>query len=495
MIIKVFRTGRAGIDYLKSKEFCPTILGDHIQTQELIDASGFKTPSTSGVLSLAEYIEDDEKKREICDRFAREILCPGIDPSEVSICWIEHQEAAGEDDKGKPMVRTGLHFVMCNTHLPSGKRLQPYYDDVDREHLTNWQAIANRDYGLSDPHSPENRAMTSWRRTTPANVREAQSMINDYVAGRLGEGDVADYEGIKTILTEELGLEINREGYRKGKHGVSVRVDGLDKPVRLSGTIYEPEFKSSDWVSGGAGLTESRDFDAVERKLAKGIADRGAKNRSDIETYAANRAARVERFEAKRRKQLEGDAKRGYERHAAGDRSPANQTLAAARQDGADRDPPPISMQEIYLALGRADSHQRSPSDQLAMAPDAPEPKRARTTNPEPTRILENHGEDRNPDITRLRAIGERARRTAERVGRLASAIVAIGSRPFQRRRNLGGLSTAISRAGRLVGEFNAAAVLDFGLEIEREIFPHRRQIGADRGNPRLDESGPSMTM
>ncbi|MCZ5702299.1 relaxase/mobilization nuclease domain-containing protein [Escherichia coli] len=61
--------------------------------------------------------------------------------------WVEHQ------DKG----RLELNFLIPNTELLTGKRLQPYYDRADRPRIDAWQTIVNGRLGLHDPNAPENR--------------------------------------------------------------------------------------------------------------------------------------------------------------------------------------------------------------------------------------------------------------------------------------------------------------------------------------------------
>ena len=130
MIAKVFPTGKGGISYLLSKKFCPVLIGDPEITQDLILSSRSKNPSTAGVLTFEEYIEDDQVKLDLCVDFTAKVLAPGIDPSEISIVWVEHKEG----DQESP--RTGLHFEMSNTHLASGKQLQPYLGRGKKK----WQA-------------------------------------------------------------------------------------------------------------------------------------------------------------------------------------------------------------------------------------------------------------------------------------------------------------------------------------------------------------------
>jgi hypothetical protein len=45
-----------------------------------------------------------------------------------------------------------LNFLIPNTELLTGKRLQPYYDRADRPRIDAWQTVANGRLGLHDPN-------------------------------------------------------------------------------------------------------------------------------------------------------------------------------------------------------------------------------------------------------------------------------------------------------------------------------------------------------
>ncbi|WP_425249761.1 relaxase/mobilization nuclease domain-containing protein, partial [Enterobacter hormaechei] len=59
------------------------------------------------------------------------VLMPGLDKDQYSILWVEHA------DKG----RLELNFLIPNTELLTGRRLQPYYDRADRPRIDAWQTI------------------------------------------------------------------------------------------------------------------------------------------------------------------------------------------------------------------------------------------------------------------------------------------------------------------------------------------------------------------
>lgn len=81
------------------------------------------------------------------------VLMPGLDKDQYSILWVEHA------DKG----RLELNFLIPNTELLTGRRLQPYYDRADRPRIDAWQTIVNGRLGLHDPNAPETAGRWSRR--------------------------------------------------------------------------------------------------------------------------------------------------------------------------------------------------------------------------------------------------------------------------------------------------------------------------------------------
>ena len=94
--------------------------GDPEQTRELIDASSYAKTYTSGVLSFAGRLIQLTASDHL-DSFEK-APTPGLDADQYDCLWVEHR------DKD----RLELNFVIPNTELTTGRRLQPYYDRADR---------------------------------------------------------------------------------------------------------------------------------------------------------------------------------------------------------------------------------------------------------------------------------------------------------------------------------------------------------------------------
>ncbi len=94
---------------------------------------------TSGVLSFAEQNLPPGQREKLMASFER-VLMPGLDKDQYSVLWVEHR------DKG----RLELNFLIPNTELLTGRRLQPYYDRADRPRIDARQTIVNGRLGLHD---------------------------------------------------------------------------------------------------------------------------------------------------------------------------------------------------------------------------------------------------------------------------------------------------------------------------------------------------------
>jgi hypothetical protein len=76
-------------------------------------------------------------------------------------------------DKG----RLELNFLIPNTELLTGRRLQPYYDRADRPRIDAWQTIVNGRLGLHDPNAPENRRALVTPSGLPKRSRKPQKRL------------------------------------------------------------------------------------------------------------------------------------------------------------------------------------------------------------------------------------------------------------------------------------------------------------------------------
>lgn len=235
MIVKFFAnrgsgSPKASIDYLRGKnqdrELATVLRGDPDLTQRIAEASEFKNRYTVGCLSFEERDLPLKSKREIMEKF-ESTMFSGLEKDQYSITWIEHR------DKD----RLELNFFIANTELTTGKRLQPYYDRVDRGLTDSFSKVINQEYGLSDPYAPEKKQLIKIDKAMSQDTKELKQALTDFYIEKIQSGKITDRQKIIENLTQS-GIEITRTTERsisiKNPHGV--------RNVRLDGEVFSNEF-------------------------------------------------------------------------------------------------------------------------------------------------------------------------------------------------------------------------------------------------------------
>ena len=118
------------------------------------------------------------------------VLMPGLDKDQYSVLWVEHR------DKG----RLELNFLIPNTELLTGKRLQPYYDRADRPRIDAWQTIVNGRLGLHDPNAPENRRVLVSPSALPEAKQEAAQAITSGLLALASSGELKTRQDVTEAL-------------------------------------------------------------------------------------------------------------------------------------------------------------------------------------------------------------------------------------------------------------------------------------------------------
>ena len=238
MIVKFHPRGRGGgagpVDYLlgkdRQREGATVLQGKPEEVRELIDASPYAKKYTSGVLSFAEAELLPGQREQIMASFER-VLMPGLDKDQYSILWVEHT------DKG----RLELNFLIPNTELLTGKRLQPYYDRADRPRIDAWQTVVNGRLGLHDPNAPENRRLLVTPSALPETKLEAAQAITRGLLALASSGELKTREDVTGALTA-AGFEV----VRTTKNSISIADPDGGRNIRLKGAIYEQSFNAGE---------------------------------------------------------------------------------------------------------------------------------------------------------------------------------------------------------------------------------------------------------
>ncbi|WP_423241093.1 plasmid mobilization relaxase MbeA [Erwinia amylovora] len=238
MIVKFHPRGRGGgagpVDYLlgkdRQRDGASVLQGKSEEVRELIDASPYAKKYTSGVLSFAENDLPPGQREMLMASFER-VLMPGLDKDQYSVLWIEHQ------DKG----RLELNFLVPNTELLTGKRLQPYYDRADRPRIDAWQTIVNGRLGLHDPNAPENRRALVTPSALPKTKQEAAQAITRGLLSLASSGELKTRQDVTEAL-ESAGFKV----IRTTKSSISIADPDGGRNIRLKGAIYEQSFNAGE---------------------------------------------------------------------------------------------------------------------------------------------------------------------------------------------------------------------------------------------------------
>ena len=233
MIVKFFKnsggSANATMNYLLGKENdregARLLSGDPELTKRLSDSLSFQNRYTVGVLSFEEVNLPDDDKRAIMESFESNLLA-GLDKDQYNMTWIEHTDKE----------RLELNFVIANVELTTGKRLQPYFDRVDRPLVENWKQVTNHEYGLTDPHDPDKAqaVKTLNRQNLPKEVQQLKARIGQVIAHQIEQGNISDRRDIIDTL-EQAGFEIARTTDKS----ISIKNPDGKRNIRLEGVIYE----------------------------------------------------------------------------------------------------------------------------------------------------------------------------------------------------------------------------------------------------------------
>lgn len=234
MIVKFLKNSGGGsanatMNYLLGKENdregARLLSGDPELTKRLSDSLSFQNRYTVGVLSFEEKNLPDEDKRAIMESFESSLLA-GLDKDQYNMTWIEHTDKE----------RLELNFVIANVELTTGKRLQPYFDRVDRPLVENWKQVTNFEYKLTDPHDPEKAqaVKTLNRQNLPKEVQQVKERIGQVISHQIEQGNITDRKGVIDTL-EQAGFEIARTTDKS----ISIKNPEGKRNIRLEGVIYE----------------------------------------------------------------------------------------------------------------------------------------------------------------------------------------------------------------------------------------------------------------
>ena len=203
--------------------------------------------------------------------------------------------------------------------VDSGKRLQPFYAAADLDRVECFKQITNHVHALYDPDDPANRQVTKVAKTLPTNAKELKAAIEIEAALAIGEGIISDRQSLVQWLTE-IGLEVTRQTPKSVS--VKHKDDAKARPIRLTGAMYEQDFRYTD-ESPSVTAAASADYRAAatERYTAS------------CERYDKMLAAKSEYHQQRYRSQSERDPQspdRSHDSTIAADRAAHSKDQVAA---------------------------------------------------------------------------------------------------------------------------------------------------------------------
>ena len=246
MIVDFFRHGsglsKNCLDYLlgedREREHAQVLSGDVELTAQLIDSSPFAKKYTSGCLSFYEHDLSDQDKQNIMQNF-EQCLFSGLGQDQYQILWIQHQDKVNQDTG---QTRLELNFVIPNVELSTGKRLQPFYAPVDLDRVDLFKQITNTENSLYDPDDPEHRQLFLNKKNLPKDVKDFKEQLHQRVYRAVSKGEVADRQELVQWL-ESNQINVTRQV----KNSISIEnpYEGVKRPIRLEGEIYEQSFRAT----------------------------------------------------------------------------------------------------------------------------------------------------------------------------------------------------------------------------------------------------------
>lgn len=259
MLLKIFSRGKgsgnAPINYLLGEDYMSEgtlragariVSGNPVVTQAMINSSNFARRYTAGVLSFEEAPDaiSEADKQAIIQDFEKAMFA-GMAHDRYNVLWVEHTDK--KDPKtGKP--RLELNFLIPNTELYTGKRLQPYYHGQDAKYFRAWQTLTNDRFKLSDPDD-----ITHARLVNPFDSNQSpkkshktlKQQIEEYLRFKLMSGKLKKREDVVKELEAmpDVGLTVTRQ---TGKF-ISVTPTDELKPIRLKGFVFDESFDFANW--------------------------------------------------------------------------------------------------------------------------------------------------------------------------------------------------------------------------------------------------------
>lgn len=197
--------------------------GNPYQSAKLAETLSFTQQYKVGCLSFEESNLSEHEKIKIMDSFER-MAFGGLARSQYDISWIEHT------DKG----RLELNFFVPSVELDTGKRLQVYYDRVDKKLFDAWRELTNIEHNLSSPADPSKKKAVSIDKRLSSSAKAMKEKITQRTIDLYRTGQVTNQDELVAFITKNgKNIEVTRQG----KDYISIQTNQFR--LRLRGAMFE----------------------------------------------------------------------------------------------------------------------------------------------------------------------------------------------------------------------------------------------------------------
>ena len=242
MIVKAMRKGRCGLKYclgVQNDYRSPFVLaGDPRELKGVLAGIDFANQFTSIALCFDTQIDETQQRCRILE--FEENLLPGLRPGvDYARVWIRHNEYQKDLQTRKPILdgqyKTSLHMIIANIYLLTGKRLQPYFDPIDRPRVEAWQELTNLENNYTSPKDPERRRAAAFHTTAqPQNIANLKIETAKAIVRRIKDEVIGNRDDLIKWLGQ-VGYKIERIT----KKSISVSVSNHNRNIRFEGALYE----------------------------------------------------------------------------------------------------------------------------------------------------------------------------------------------------------------------------------------------------------------
>jgi len=192
----------------------------------LTESLVFKMAYNFGYLAFEEGNIPDKYKYQIINHFEETFLA-GLSADQYQSRWFEHRD----------QQRLRLYFFIPTIELTTRKRINLYYDPVDRPLCEVFQHAINLHYGLTAPDAPQKRQTHKVGNNIPEKTKTTIRALNGLIEEAIQKGLIHHRTDMLQFF-EEHGFEIAGTSCKT----ISIK-NGTEPNIHLRGAIYEQDFR------------------------------------------------------------------------------------------------------------------------------------------------------------------------------------------------------------------------------------------------------------